>query len=468
MSEQPHIIVFLSDQHNPQILECEGDAVRTPALDRLARRGVRLENCYTGYPLCVPARSNFLTGQACHRLGIWGNDDPLSSNTPTFAHALSMEGYRTVLVGRMHFVGDDQKHGFQERLVGDVTSGYIGVNRAEDRYQGYYGLPNSLENPGPGRSVDQEFDTAVAMRACQVIRDHEVSGDSRPLCMVVGLYSPHDPYRAYGRFCRMYEGDLPVDPTGENLHPFNRAGRWGSELPEENIREARRCYRAKVSFMDELIGRVLERLQQSSLGDNALCIYTSDHGDMIGEHGLWAKGTFYDPSARVPMIVSWPGRLPEGERRDTVVGLGDVAPTLVELTGGEPLPHTDGRSFWPLLERSNADVPGCAYSESCGRNNSGPARMVRKGRWKLNYYENYAPELFDVEADPHEMQNLAEQDQYAGTVDELTDLVFADGWDPETIREEMERRTDNYQYMRRWAKEMEPEHPVQWARPAQL
>lgn len=467
MSRKPHIILFFSDQHNPRILECEGDTVRTPALDRLARSGVRMDNCYSGHPLCVPARCNFLTGQPCHQLGVWGNNDPLAQNTPTFAHALSMEGYRTVLVGRMHFVGNDQKHGFQERLVGDVSSPYIGMNRAEDRYQGYFGLPASLENPGPGRSVDQEFDTTVAMRACQVIRDHEVRGDSRPLCMVMGFYSPHDPYRAYGSFCRMYEGDLPFDPVGENLHPFNQSENRGQDLPEKNIREARRCYRAKVSFMDELIGRAMERLEQSSLKKNALCIYTSDHGDMLGEHGLWAKRAFYDPSARVPMIVSWPGHLPEGERRDRVVGLGDLAPTLVDLTGGEPLPLTENRSFWSLLERNNAEVQGFALSESEGQNQSGPSRMVRKGRWKFNYYENYVPELFDMEADPYEMQNLAAREEYADIVAELTDIVFADGWNPEEIREKIRRRRDNYQYIQRWAKKMKPEHPVQWAMAAQ-
>jgi choline-sulfatase len=470
MSNHPNIIIFLSDQHNPQILECEDDIVRTPSLDRLARAGVRLDNCYCGYPLCVPARSNFLTGQACHQLGIWGNQDPLSPNAPTFAHALSMEGYRTVLVGRMHFVGDDQKHGFQEHRVGDVTSGYIGVNRAEDRYQGYYGLPNSLENPGPGRSVDQEFDTAVAMDACQVLRDHEVSGDGRPLCMVVGFYSPHDPYRAYGRFRRMYEGmdDMPVDPTGENLHPFNHpSNRWGS-VPEENVREARLCYRAKVSFMDELIGRVLERLEQTELGENALCVYTSDHGDMLGEHGLWAKGTFYDPSSRVPMIVSWRGHLPQGERRDTVVGLGDLAPTLVDLVDAKPLPRTEGRTFWPLLESGDGEGPGMALAENSGVNRGGPARMVRQGRWKLNVYSGHSPELFDMEADPHELHNLAGEPAHADTVADLTRMAYADGWEPHAIEEEIRRRGPNYAYIRRWAAEMKPTHPVQWALPAQL
>ena len=189
---KPNILFFLTDQHSPRVAGCYGDKyVRTPTLDRLAREGVTFDACYCDNPLCVPSRMSLLTARHGHELGIWGNEDSLDSTVPTLAHGFGIAGYRTVLVGRMHFVGGDQHHGFHERAVGDVTSQYTAMNRSEHRFRGFYGCRESLENAGAGNSFDLAYDTTVAMEARRVVRDHEVSGDPRPLFLMVSFYSTH-------------------------------------------------------------------------------------------------------------------------------------------------------------------------------------------------------------------------------------------------------------------------------------
>ena len=470
-SDRPHIILFLSDQHSPYILGSGGDPyIQTPAMDRLADEGLTFTNCYTPFPLCTPARMSFLTGRRCHEIGVWDNDDSLDSNIPTFAHGLGLAGYRTVLAGRMHFVGGDQLHGFQERPIGDVTSPHLGINRSEDRFRGYFGAAQSLPNAGPGRTVDQEYDTAVAMQACDVIRRHEVSGDERPLCLVVGFYMPHDPYRCYREYYDMYidSPDLPADRRGESLHPLfhRRRDRMADGLTEDHIRRARAAYRGRVTYLDLLIGRVLETLDESPLSENALRIYTSDHGEMLGEHGLWTKACFYEAAGRVPLLMGWPGRLPAGETRSAPVELNALAPSLVDVGGGPALPHTDGRTLWPLATGQDDGEGKIALGEIVI--DGVPARTVRQGRWKFNHYVDHPDELFDLQADPHELVNRASDPDCADVRQRLEGHVFSDGWDPQRIVEARCARKADYAYVSRWGSVTYPASPWQWGLPAPL
>jgi len=343
---RPHILMFMSDQHSARFMGCAEDGcIQTPCMDRLAAEGARFANCYCNFPLCVPSRMSFLTSRHCHRLNIWSNSDSLDSNAPTLAHGLGLAGYRTVLVGRMHFIGEDQRHGFQERLLGDVSSPYLGRNRAEYRHRGYWGF-EGVASPGCGTSHDLYFDQAVAMEANRIIRDHEEGDDPRPLCLVVSFYSPHDPYRIVARYFNMYKdrSDLPIAYNQEHNHPAAGAIRERFEsFSEDTIRTARAAYRGKVHFIDDLMSQVSECFDESRLAEHAVRVYFSDHGDMMGEHGLWAKGgTFYDGAAKVPLIISAPhDRLPRGEVMSRPVSLLDLTPTLLELAGADPLPGAD-------------------------------------------------------------------------------------------------------------------------------
>lgn len=465
---QPHILFFMSDQHSPHVAGCYGDPyVRTPTLDRLAREGVRFDACYCDNPLCVPSRMSMLTGQCGHQLRIWTNNDSLDSTIPTLAHGMAIAGYRTVLVGRMHFVGGDQHHGFAERVVGDVTSGYVGMNRAEHRFRGYYA---DLSCVGEGNSFDLCYDTTVAMEACRIIRDHEVAGDPRPLFLMVSFYSPHDPYVMPPARLAPYLDceNEPVDATPEALHPFYQKRlenlRWGGDTR----RRARAAYRAKTQFVDELMGQVVLAWRESPLAEDAVTVYTSDHGDMQGEHGLWAKGAYYEASARVPLLLSAPGRLSAGTVIDKPLGLVDLTPTLLDLAGAPPLPRAAGSSVWPALCGEGETWPACVYSEQASHATGEVSRMVRQGPWKYVYYAGHKPELYNLEADPDECRNLAGEAQHAEVGARLETRLFADGWDPERVAAQAQRRGPEYKYLYQYARAREPRDPIQWGLPAQL
>ncbi len=470
-STRPHLLLLMSDQHNPAISGYAGDPrVVTPTLDALASAGTTFATCYSNHPLCVPSRMSLLTSRHSHQLGIWGNSDALSSNVPTLAHSLGIAGYRTVLAGRMHFIGGDQYHGFQERLVGDVSSGNLGVNRAEYRSRGFFGIAEALFNAGPGLAHDLNYDTAVAMDACRLIRDHDESGDPRPLCLMVSLYSPHDPYRVHERYYRPYaeNADLPADCPPASLHPLNRQiieGNHFDEATEAQVKAARAAYRGKVTFMDELFGAVVETWRESRLGEDAAIAYFSDHGEMLGEHGLWGKSTFYEASALVPLILHAPGRIPAGRRIQEPVSLLDLVPTLLDLVDAEALPDQRGQSLLPPLAGEGA-WPEVIYSElTCGGN---PSRMVRRGPWKLNTYDGHAPELFNLLDDPGELHDRAADPASSAILRELLDLVTADGWSPAAIRSTMAERRGDYEFLARWTQAVNPRDWVQWGIPAPL
>ena len=472
ITSKPHILFFLTDQHSPRVAGCYGDPyVQTPTLDRLSREGVTFDACYCDNPLCVPSRMSMLTARHGHQLRIWDNNVALESTVPTLAHGLAIAGYRTVLVGRMHFVGGDQHHGFEERVVGDVTSGFPAMNRSEHRFRGFYGLRESLDNAGEGNSFDLVYDTTVAMEAQRIIRDHEVSGDPRPLFLMVSFYSPHDPYVMPARHLEPYRDldDEPLDPAPENPHPYTRQQiRKYATVTRDQRRLARAAYRAKTAFVDDLMGQVLTAWRESPLAENAATVYTSDHGDMLGEHGLWAKCTFHEASARVPLILTAPGRLNAGTRISAPVGLIDFIPTLLDLAGAPPLPHAAGRSFWTALKGESRSWPEQVYSEQAFPGLGGPNRMVRRGKWKYIHHAKHDPELYDIEQDPDELRNLAAEAAFAKIVQDLKALVFADGWEPDAIASNVRLHQSEYAYLYHYARALEPKDPWQWGLPAQL
>lgn len=464
--KRPNILLIVSDQHRADFIEGEGDPlVATPNLRRLADNGMLFGRCVCPSPLCVPARMSMMTGRAPHRLNVWGNEDPLGSNIPTFAHALGAAGYRTVLAGRMHFMGGDQLHGFDERLVGDVCGGFPGQNRAEYRFRGYWGETESVHSAGPGLSHDQYYDQAVAAEACRIIRDHEVSKDVRPLLLVVGFYSPHDPYRAHEKYFRKYSktGDLPKDPNGAALHPSDRdrhlKNGW-DKITEDEIRKARSAYRGKCEFMDELAGQVIECFEESPLGTEGIIAYTSDHGEMLGDHGLWAKSCFYESALRSPLIMAGKG-IGKG-RAGKSVSLMDLAPTLAELAGAERMPSADGISLLPVLrgEETNERIIFCELR--------GTQRAAIFGEWKYVYSHGEAPQLFNLLTDPEERLNLAGSADVKEIEEKLKDEIFSDGWDPERNSKLIEKMNADLAYLSRWAQKTCPKDPVQWGLPAEL
>lgn len=479
MADRPNILFIMSDQHAPRVTGCYGDkVVRTPNLDALAARGVVFDNAYTPSPLCVPARMSMLSGKYPSAQHCWTNSDPLDSDIPTTAHSLGAGGYRPRLVGRLHSIGPDQMHGYAERLVGDHSTNWVGgiahslgeLAKTEGPFR------VSLERAGAGQSSYEVHDHDVTSDTLDVLDEIAKEGSSEPFSLNIGYMLPHQPYVGNKELVKYYldKIDDPVygKPSPDEDHPYMRwwRERTGIDKPidEKQIRLARAGYYALTETFDTMVGKVLDKLEATGLAENTLVVYTSDHGDQIGERGLWWKQTFYDDSCKVPMILSWPGVFPEGERRSQIVNLIDLAATVLDAAGTPPLPNIDGRSFLDVIH--NADAPWLdeTYSEYCtdgmaawAQGTPTQQRMIRAGKWKLNYYHGHPPQLFDLEADPGEINDLGTDPAKQDIRDHLLTKVMTN-WNPEEIKEVMAERRQRKELLGKWSVAIKPEDTHRW------
>jgi choline-sulfatase len=385
-----------------------------------------------------------LSGRHPSHQACWTNSDALASDVPTFAHAMGAAGYRPVLIGRLHSIGPDQMRGYAERLVGDHSTNWIGghahslgvLDKTNDPFRA------SIERSGPGQSSYEVKDLEVTARTLDWLDElaaRRRAGDDAPFCLSVGYLLPHQPYVCASEDYRRYAGrvGLPGLPAPEPEHPYLRWWRdhTGSlDLPAEAVLRARAAYYGLVTSLDRMIGRILDRLDSLGLADDTLVVYASDHGDQLGERGLWWKQTFYEESVKVPLILSWPGVLPEGEQRGQIVNLMDLGPTMLEALGAPSLPTAQGRSFLQLAKNGATPWSEETFSEYCTDGMAPWAgaepvqqRMLRRGRWKLIYYHGDPPELFDLREDPHELHDLAEKPRHAGIRDALVARVWPTG-----------------------------------------
>lgn len=474
MADRPNFLVIMSDQHNPHVMGCAGDEVaRTPHLDDLAQRGVLFESCYCPSPLCVPSRMSFMTSRYPSHIAVWSNQCMLPSDIPTFAHALGAAGYETALAGRMHFVGPDQRHGFERHLVGAMSCAHIGGrNRSlpPELLAATGQSRKAVEVAGPGRTGYQAFDEAVAEGSADLLRGRGLN--DRPFCLVAGFVLPHCPFICPPEDWEHYleRVALPVVPEGyfKKLHPavkLWRKNRGIEDLAEDEIRRARAGYCGILTHFDRQVGKLLTALDESGLADSTVVIYTSDHGEMAGEHGMWWKSNFYEGSASVPLIVSWPGRFAEGARLPHVTNLVDLGPTMIDLAGGDALPDVDGRSLAPLLRGEAVDWPDETFSEQYPSHGVPAARMIRRGPWKLVHYERYRPQLFHIEDDPNEWNDLGEDPQH----DDIREQLHAralEGWSAQRIEQTLAERRRAHGILSAWYRAVQPPEIEQWvARP---
>ena len=456
MMNPPNILLIMSDQHSPHVLGCAGDdVVRTTALDQLAARGVRFAANHCANPLCVPSRMAFLTSRHSSDIRVWTNGYRLQSDIPTFVHHLVNAGYGTVLCGRMHFNGPDQRHGFEQRIIGDVSPqlGHIPIDTTGQTAAG-------VRVAGPGRTAYSRYDEDVTQAACRFLESSDRNPGDRPFFMTVGYVLPHCPFIAPKRLFDEYleKIDVPQLPEGyrDSLHPFMRSWREHrqvDELTDEQVRIARASYYGLVTFMDEQIGKILSTLADTRFGENTLVVYTSDHGEMAGLHRMWWKSSFYQDSVGVPLIFSSPGQLAEGRTIPDVTSLLDLGPTLVDLAGGEPMPGVRGRSLKGFLAGDGKvrDWRNTAFAELGGLRGDPPGRMIRRGKWKLNCYHGYErPQLFDLETDPDEWHDLADDSAYSGIRDELLAEVRA-GWSGETVLRTLATTRNDYRVLEEFA-----------------
>jgi choline-sulfatase len=449
-ARRPNVLLVMADQLAASWLPAYGHRVmRAPNLSALAETSTVFESAYCPSPLCAPSRAALLTGRLPSRTGVFDNAAELPATLPTLAHALRAEGYATALAGKMHFVGPDQLHGFEERLTTDIYPGDLDWTPdwrlpAGEHLPWYHTMESVLEPGVCAASMQQDYDDEVAFRAVRAIFDFARSADRRPFFLAVSFANPHDPWELRAPYWDMYdrgEIDLPAVPAipFDEADPHSRrlremCGVDAAALSDEQVRAARHGYCAAVSYMDERVGEVLGALGEAGLGDDTIVVFTSDHGEMLGERGLWFKMSFFDGSARVPLFVREPAGA-TGRRVAEPVSLLDVGPTLLELTGAAPLAGVDGESLVPLMHAGGGRRSAAVVGEYLAEGVNAPAVMIRRGRQKLIHCPGDPDQLYDLADDPAELVNLAGSPEHEETLRELREEV-ARRWD----LEELERR----------------------------
>ena len=456
-----NILIVMADQLTALALGCYGNpTVNSPNIDRLAAEGVKFESAYSSSPLCTPARYAFMTGQNISQCGGYDNAAYMPSTMPTFAHYMRMMGYQTTLAGKMHFVGPDQLHGFEKRVTTDVYPADFGWmpdwNNSDERIDLWYHNMSSVEQAGVAAITNQlAYDDEVGAQSIRAIYDHARSNDDRPMCLVSSFIHPHDPYAARKKYWDLYEGiDIPLPsvprPSKDQQDPHNLRLEAVIDLDnnpvtDEQTKNARRAYYANVSYVDEWVGKLRDTLDECGMGDNTTIILTADHGDMLGEFGLWYKMSFREWSCRIPMIIHNPQRFQPSQISQPVAQI-DVLPTLMDLalesTGvakPEPLDPLNGRSLVPLCDGNTADDPNQCISEYLAEGTGAPMLMIRRAEYKYINCITDPDQLFDLREDPNELNNLAgdhadenQQALLAGFREEASNY-----WDAESLREDV-------------------------------
>lgn len=445
----PNILFIMADQLPPHALPSYGHpVVKAPHITALANRGVLFENAYTNFPLCAPCRASLHTGRYANAIGVWDNATELSASTPTIAHYLRSAGYETTLCGKMHFIGPDQLHGYEHRLVTDVYPSNFAWT--PDWTEGPYNRPTGInmraviDSGSCLRTLQIDYDDEVEFFAIQKLFDLRRFSDKHPFFLTVSFTHPHSPFIAQQKYWDRYKHDdidMPkVDPIP--LEQQDEMSRWlhyahGGDLDEvtaADIKRARHAYYGMVSYIDDKVGRIISTLEELGLAKDTIVVFASDHGEMLGERGAWYKQYFYEQSSRVPLIIFDP-RSEKSFSVSEPVSLVDIVPTFMDFaSGGKWHPPTplDGLTLLPLLNGHKDTSRDGVISEYTGEGTCAPCRMVRWRNYKLIYTHGFPDLLYDLTADPIEMVNLAKDPKFVAVRDQLRKKIFSN-WDPESI-----------------------------------
>lgn len=379
----------------------------------------------------------------------------------------------------MHVRGPDQLHGYSERLVGDHMPNHLGGPPADMGVLKRTEIPvrKTLETSGPGQVAYQIHDEEVTAAAVDFLNyqgiEQRGTKDREPFSLTVGFMLPHPPYVPRQADYDVYRNQISLPKKmrefEQERHPFLRLWRQHTGSESVSLEEAlntRAAYWALVTQVDKMIGQILAALDANGLTNNTLIIYTSDHGDMQGEHGLWWKHVFYEESIRVPLMMSWPGIIPSKQRCPSVVSAIDVTATILDALQAPALPHSPGRSVLGLVDgRGISNWDDIAFAEYCEDQYSPEGgcyhRMIRQDEWKLIYYHGYTPQLFNLANDPDELFDLAQEPAYDTVREALLTRLLSD-WDPVEIVSTMAaRRADNL-ILERWAEQTSPPDQFRW------
>ena len=485
----PNILFVMADQLAPQALPCYGHSVvKAPRIDQIANDGVLFDNAYCNFPICAPARFAMLSGRLATRIGAFDNAAEFPASMPTFVHHLRDLGYVTALSGKMHFIGPDQLHGFEERLTTDIYQGdfYYTPNwLMEDAYLGQLDstfsnadghqaveLHTLLECSGGGadeflhagmypRTLNKDFDDELTHQATRWLWNYARGNESRPFFLTVGLINPHDPYMATPPYWERYDHDsidLPLVPpiAPERRDELSRrhyymTGMHEAELTSDHLRSIRHAYYGQVSYVDNRVGDLLDALKGAGLADNTIVIVTGDHGEMLGERGMLKKMCFFEPAVRVPLIIHAPTRF-NHKRVSQNVSLVDLFATVLDLATDGKSPElsasSESASFFDLLNGDDDNWHDTVLAEYTDVGAGRPWFMVKEGDCKLITDGDAASQLYDLALDPNECSDRSADPQYRKIKDRLAHRVARE-WDAEALKREVMDSQKSRQFIKR-------------------
>ena len=450
MMKRPNILLLMADQMAASALPVYGHPlVKAPHLQALAARSAVFTNAYCNFPICAPSRYSMLSGRLPHAIEAWDNAAELTASTPTLMHYLKRLGYRSILCGKMHFVGPDQMHGYDERLITDIYPADFAW--VPDWTQGPRNAPSGVSLRGVleagecRRSLQIDYDDETEALAQQRLWDLGRDPQREPFFLTVSFSHPHSPFTASSEHWNRYrheDVDMPkVGPIPlEKLDTHSRwlyyqHGRDRFQVTDEHVRNARHAYYGMISYVDDKVGRLMKILADTGLADDTLVVFASDHGEMLGERGMWYKQTFFEDSARVPLMISQPGQRSSREV-DSVVSLVDLFPTLLDAASDGKRPELasriDGSSLAGLMAGDAKGWHDTAVSEYSDMGVCAPCRMVRQGSLKYVYTHGHEAQLFDLDADPLELANVSGDATYSAREQALRARLLQD-WDPERL-----------------------------------
>lgn len=455
MASRPNILLVQCDQLTAFALPAYGNRVaKTPNIDALAAAGTVFKNAYCNFPICVPSRASMLTGQLASRVAVWDNGAELCASVPTVAHYLGAVGYHTTLCGKMHFIGPDQLHGYAERLTTDI-------------YPADFSWTPDWTRPGPPeagskitlrgvveagicqRSLQLDYDEEVHHQAMRKLYDLARAPEDHPFFLTVSYTHPHNPFTTTREYWDRYadnEIDQPrvapipfdqKDPHSPRLHYLTHADEH--DVSEAQMITARHAYYGMVSYLDDKIGDLRRILDETGLSGNTIVVLVADHGEMLGERGMWYKMCLFEPSIRVPLIIVRPGARQVTEIRRNV-SLLDLLPTLLDFAldgqGPEFADDVDGHGLAGLISGGEARWPDRVFAEYTADGAIAPCFMVRDGDLKLIWSEADGAQLFDLSVDPDQAQDRTDDPDFAAARERLLAIV-RERWDAAALREQI-------------------------------
>jgi choline-sulfatase len=441
----PNFLFIMADQLAAPALSIYGDKIaKTPAMDKLANDGVVFENAYCNLPMCGPSRASLHAGRLPFSIAMYDNASEFMASIPTFAHYLRDLGYQTELAGKMHFVGADQLHGYHKRHTTEIYPANFAWT--VDWSKGREYRPTNLTmapviESGPCvRTLQMDYDDEVTYHGVQAIYDLARRQTNDPWMLTVSFTHPHSPFVISDEFWDLYDHNhipLPIVPPlgldemdhlSRNLHYCQARDQF--TITDDHRRNAKHAYYGMISYIDSKIAALKTALERSGMADDTIIIFTADHGEMMGERGMWYKQHFFEWASHVPLVFYAPKRWP-ASRVTKNCSLVDIMPTLLDLAIEGNFTNyvgpIDGKSLAPVLHGDSSHMSDIVISEFAADGSTGPSRMVKHGSMKYMDLEGSDTLLFDLDQDPHELNNLIDDPAHADSATELQ-AICEGGW----------------------------------------